>query len=94
MNIEKINPVGARVLLEIYTSAQESTAGLVLSDNNASSTPVTGKVLRVGKDSIFKEGQTVFFRRYSVDELKFNTAEGEQKVFLLEDEEIIAVLED
>jgi len=92
MQSENVYPIGKRVLLKIYESANETEGGLTLShSDNTHMAPILGTVLKVGDKSVFKEGDMVFFRRYSVDELKFVTSSGEQKVHMVEDDEIIGL---
>lgn len=87
-----IQPIGARVSIEPYQGDKESESGLILSDANNAQTPVRGKILRVGEESKFKgkEGTVVYFRRYSIDELKGNDKGEEFKLFFCDDADIIA----
>ena len=78
--------------MKVFEGAQVSKSGLIMPDKELASLPVMGEVIANGAESTFKKGQTVMFRKYSLDELKFMTAEGEVKLNLLEDEEIVAVL--
>lgn len=93
MDIEKIAPVGKRCLVKVIESASESKYGIVLENaSNTATTPIVGVVLKAGASSDFKEGQKLFWRRYALDELKFITEGGEQTIFLVEDEEVLAVI--
>lgn len=92
IDIKNIQPVGKRVLVKTFDGPQVSKSGLIMPDKELASIPVMAEVIAHGADSQFKTGQTVMFRKYSLDELKFMTAEGEVKLNLLEDEEIVAVL--
>lgn len=92
MKKDTIKPIGARCLIEIEKAASKSSSGLYMNnENNAALTPIRGTVIAVGDASTFKKGDKVFFRRFSVDELKFITEEGEQAIFLIEDEDVLAI---
>ncbi len=90
----EIKPIGKRCLIQIEQSANKSASGLILNQdqNNISTAPVIGTVLNKGSESIFEIGDKLLFRRYGVDELKFITESGEQKVFIIEDEEVLAII--
>lgn len=93
MKTENIIPTGDRYLIEIHKAAAKSSSGLLIENNsNVSAAPVLGTVLKAGDTGKFREGQLVMFRRYSVDELKFITEEGEQTVHIVEGSEIIAII--
>lgn len=94
MKFTKINPVGKRVVLKIYESADKSASGIILNnDSNTSAGKVLGTIIEAGEESRFftSLGKLVFFRRYSMDELKYVSSEGEQTVTLVDDDEILAI---
>lgn len=93
ININDIKPCGARVLVKIFEDAQTTKTGLILPEKDITNMPVMGKVIKAGETSAFPEGTTVLFRKYSLDELKFIAPEGEVRLHLLEDEEIVATLQ-
>lgn len=86
-----IIPIGAKCLVEPSVVA-ETSSGIIRADQGLSM-PVKGKVLKAGAESQFKEGQELFFRRYSVDELKFPSEDGtEQTLWIIEDGDVVAVV--
>ena len=50
-------------------------------------------VFSAGADSIFKEGQSILFRRYGIDELTLHMGGEDVSVFMIEDDEIVATIE-
>jgi len=91
ITLEKIVPLKKSVLIKPRTRTAETDGGLVIPEESYTPTPVVGDVLAVGEESQFKVGDIVFFRRYSIDELKFNTADGVQQIVsLITDDEIVA----
>ena len=92
INKNDIQPVGARCLITIYKDADVTDSGLYKAEKEFEATPVVGTVFKAGTLSFFKEGDIVMFRRYSLDELKFNDDAEEVILNLVEDEEIVAVV--
>ncbi len=91
--IDQIQPLQKYILVQPIGRPTETSTGFVMPEEGYSPTPVVGKVLAVGEMSQFKIGQTVFFRRYSVDELKFVSPDGQnQIVSLLGDDEVVAII--
>ena len=87
-----IKPVGAKMIVE--PSEVVETASGVLRVNQGHSTPVKGRIEASGAISAFKAGQIVYFRRYSVDELKIPQADGSEKsMFIVEDSDVVCVEE-
>lgn len=92
IKIEDIVPLKNFVLIKAHNGPAQSASGLIMPEERYVPTPVVGKVISAGPQSQFKIGEYVFFRRYSVDELKFKTEEGEEVVSLLSDDEIVATI--
>jgi co-chaperonin GroES (HSP10) len=91
INVSNVQAIGERVLVDVYKAAEETSSGLVMDNSsNTSAAPVLGTVLNAGDKSQFKKGDVIFFRRYSTDELKFITEEGEQVLVVVEDVDILA----
>ncbi len=103
--IDKLIPVGFRVLLRIYKKSDETSSGFVLPETENSGMPVMAQITILGKKTFwqkiqmllglkprYKVGQWVYFRKYSVDELKVSTADGDLNLFVLEESEIIGVI--
>lgn len=92
--MEKIKPVGARCLVEVYKPAEKSASGILLDNSsNSSAAPVRGTVVDSGSDSKFKKGDVIFYRRYSVDELKVITEKGEEVIYFVDDQDILGYVE-
>jgi len=47
-------------------------------------------MIRIGDKSEYKPGDTIIFRRYSVDEIKLIDQEGSKTFYFVSDEDIIA----
>jgi len=91
----KLKPIGARCLITPYKAAEKSESGLLLDNqSNLSAAPVKGIVIEAGESSMFKKGQTIYYRRYSVDQLRILTEKGEEEVNFVDDMDILGVLED
>lgn len=94
ITIEKIKPQKDFVLIEPDVIKQSETEnGFVLPEEKYTPTPVLGRIIAVGPDSNLEVGQIVFFRRFSIDELKFNLDGKKHVVSLLSDDEIVAVVD-
>lgn len=94
MEFQKINPVGKRVVVEVYESAGQSNSGILLAHNsNTAAGKVLGTIVEAGDESRFRDkvGSLVFFRRYSIDELKYIDKNGEKTVNLVDDDEVLAL---
>ena len=90
-----IKPIGERCLVQPFRGAKETQSGLIMSqDSNISAAPVRGTVIEPGARSQFKKGDEILYRRYSVDELKMVTEVGEVVVYLVEDQDVLAVIEE
>jgi co-chaperonin GroES (HSP10) len=87
----KIIPIGNRYIIEVYKAAEETESGLVMDNtSNVSAAPIKGTILEVGDNARFAVGDVVYFRRYSIDQLKYITEQGEQEVSIIEAEDILA----
>ncbi|HEU5115265.1 MAG TPA: co-chaperone GroES [Isosphaeraceae bacterium] len=95
----KIQPLGDRVVVEREEAKQTTAGGIVLPDT-AKDRPQKGKVLAVGEGRTTKDGKrrelqvkvgdNVLFTSYAGDEFK---VEGEKKVLLMREDDILAVVE-
>ncbi len=95
----KIQPLGDRVVVE-REEAQSKTAGGIVLPDTAKDKPQRGKVISVGDGRITKDGKRralqvkagdrVLFTSYAGDEFKLN---GDQKVLLMREDDILAVIE-
>ncbi len=100
----KIMPLGDRVLVKPFTEedlrqsqGKKSSFGIILPDSVSKEKSAQGKVLAVGEGKFVdgklqpvrvKVGDTVFFSKYSYDEIE---VDGEE-LFLLKEENILAVI--
>lgn len=90
---ENIQPLKNFVLIKAIEKPAETAAGFVMPEETYSPTPVIGTIFAKGPDSKFNIGEVVFFRRFSVDELKFNSNDGKpEMVSLISDDEIVGTL--
>ena len=94
-----IQPLGDRVVVEREEAKEKTVGGIVLPDT-AKDKPQKGKVLAVGEGRITKDGKRrplqvkagdhVLFTSYAGDEFKLD---GDKKVLLMREEDILAVVE-
>lgn len=89
----KIVPEGARVLIEPFVSEEETSNGVIVANNESKSAPVFGTIIKAGNKSKYKEGQSVFFARYSADLLEIDNEDGKTKIYIVVDEEILATMQ-
>ena len=87
----KILPIGNRCIIEKYKAAGETASGLIMDNSsNVSAAPIKGTILETGDEGKFKKGDVIFYRRYSVDDLKYIDENGEQEVTIVEFDDILA----
>jgi chaperonin GroES len=94
-----VKPLGDRVVIE-REEAQEKTAGGIVLPDTAKDKPQRGKVLAVGEGRVTKDGKRrelqvkigdkVLFTSYAGDEFRLN---GDRKVLLMREDDILAVVE-
>jgi co-chaperonin GroES (HSP10) len=100
--IEKLTPVGYRVLVSIYKRPTTTASGLEMPETENGGMPVKGQIVTLGKKTVpqrlavffgfkpkYKLGQWVYFRKYSVDILQLSTPDGDITLYSLEEPEII-----
>ena len=95
----KMQPLGDRVVVE-REEAKATTAGGIVLPDTAKDKPQKGKVVAVGDGRITKDGtkqplqvkvgDNVLFTSYAGDEFKLD---GDQKVLLMREDDILAVVE-
>lgn len=93
-----LKPLGDRVVIE-REEAKGTTAGGIVLPDTAKDRPQKGKVLAIGEGRVTKDGKrrdlqvkvgdTVLFTSYAGDEFK---VEGDKKVLLMREDDILAVL--
>jgi chaperonin GroES len=94
-----ITPLGDRVLVRRLEADEKTKGGIILPDA-AKEKPQIGKVVSVGDGKILKDGKrqelqvkkgdTILFSSYAGDEFKL----GADKVLLMREEDVLAVLDD
>ena len=102
--VNSLTPVGYRVLLNIEKKPSETASGFILPEAENNGMPVRAQICLLGKKTFFQKlemffglkprykiGQWVYFKKYSVDELIFETPEGKLNLFVLEENEIIGI---
>lgn len=104
--IDKLTPVGFRVLVNIYKKPNQTSDGFALPEQENAGMPVLGQIAALGKKTLkerlllglgikprYQLGQWVYFRKYSVDELRISAPDGELTLFVLEEDEIIGLVD-
>lgn len=89
VNENTIEIPGNGLLIQPIQRPEETSSGFVMPEEGYTATPVQGTVLVAGAESKYKVGDVIFFRRYSIDELKFVNDEGKnQMVCYITDDEV------
>ena len=88
---EEIFPQGDFMLIEPigFTGEQKTKSGIILSEQSSSATPTIGLIKRAGESAKYKEGDMVFFRRYSLDEIEIKVSDGKKKFLFIANEDVI-----
>jgi chaperonin GroES len=94
-----LKPLGDRLVVQRQEAGEKTGGGIILPDT-AKEKPQIGKVLAVGDGRVLKDGKRkelqvkkgdkVLFTSYAGDEFKM----GDEKVLLMREEDILAVLEE
>lgn len=103
--IDSLVPVGFRVLVNIYKKPETTDAGFILPEQEHSGMPALAQITVLGKKTLwqkiemllgikprYKIGEWVYFRKYSVDEIRISNGGKELVLFILEEPEIIGVV--
>ena len=95
----RVRPLGDRVVVEPVEQEEKTPSGIILPET-AKEKPQEGKVIAVGpgrRDDKgervpmdVKEGDRVLFAKYAGTEVKL---EGDQKLLILKESDILAVIE-
>jgi chaperonin GroES len=95
----RLKPLGDRLVVEPIEQ-EETTAGGILLPETAKEKPQEGKVIAVGPGKLdengkrvkmeVKEGDRVLYAKYAGTEIKL---EGEEKVLVLRESDILALVE-
>lgn len=89
-----IVPSEKMILVEVQEKQMETSSGLILAGDEKNTAPVIGMVIAVGKNSIYKKGDTICYRRYSIDQLTFQNGDKEETIYFLADTDILATIEE
>lgn len=94
-----LKPLGDRLVVQRQEAGEKTTGGIILPDA-AKEKPQIGKVVAVGDGKLLKDGKrkelqvkkgdTILFSSYAGDEFKLK----DEKVLLMREEDVLAVLED
>lgn len=92
----KIQPARGYYVIDI-PETKATSHGLQLADTATNSAPVIGTITAVPEDNemyqgAHKVGTQVVFRKYAIDELKYQTPDGEQKVWILDARDILGTV--
>ena len=103
--IDSLVPVGFRTLVSIYVKPETTDAGFILPEQEHAGMPALAQITVLGKKTLwqniemllgikprYKVGQWVYFRKYSVDEIRISNSGKEIVLFILEEPEIIGLL--
>lgn len=103
--VDKLIPIGFRVLVNMYQKSNETSSGMLLPETEHNGMPAMAQITVLGKKTIYQKflmliglkrrykiGDWVYFRKYSVDELKMSTSEGDLSLYVLEENEIIGLV--
>ena len=92
-----IKPLGERVVIEVEEGDMKTASGIVLPDT-AKEKPQKGKVVAVGTGKLLdngqraamevKEGDSVYFSKYSGSEVKFE----DKEYLVIRESDILAIL--
>ncbi len=94
-----LKPLGDRLVVQRQEAGEKTKGGIILPDT-AKEKPQIGKVVAVGDGKLLKDGKrkelqvkkgdTILFSSYAGDEFKLDG----DKVLLMREEDVLAVLED
>ena len=103
--VEKLTPVGFRVLVNSYKKPTATASGLSLPQTENEGISVKAQIVELGKKTVgqklavffglkprYKVGQWIYYRKYSIDELRMTTPNGDLTLYCLEENEIILVV--
>lgn len=83
-----IRPIHNNVLVK-PAEAESKTAGGILIADTAKEKPLLGEVIAVGEVKNMKVGDTVYYKAWGGNEVKFNG----QEYLIIEDKDILAINE-
>jgi co-chaperonin GroES (HSP10) len=102
--IDSLTPIGERVLVSIYVKPETTDAGFILPEQEHAGMPALAQIYKTGSKTFFQKlkiifglkpkykiGQWVYFRKYSVDEIRISSGGKESVLFVLEEDEIIGI---
>jgi len=93
IDIAKIVPQGDRCLVEPYKRTTKTESGIELAEPENEATPVVGVIRAAGTASQYTIGTHILFRRYGIDELKLQSGANDVLVYVIQDEEVVATID-
>lgn len=97
--MQKIKPLGDRVIVKPLNAEEVTASGIVLPDTVDKEKPEQGEVIAVGPGKTLdngnispmsvKVGDKVVFRKYSPDEIKI----GKEEVLVIGEGDIVGIIE-
>lgn len=95
MDTTKLKPKAKAYLIKPHGPSDQTTDGYLLSnESNTAGAPTKGTIIKVGDQCRYAPGQDIYFTRYSLNELKWKDAEGQdQSLYIVEEEEILLSVE-
>jgi chaperonin GroES len=94
-----LKPLGDRLVVKRQEAGEKTKGGIILPDT-AKEKPQMGKVVAVGDGKIMKDGKRQSMQVKKGDSILFSSYAGDEfelagdKVLLMREEEVLAVLED
>jgi chaperonin GroES len=93
-----LKPIGDRIVVQRLEASEKTKGGIILPDN-AKEKPVQGTVVAVGEGKIMKDGKKQEMQVKKGDHILFSSYAGDeftldgQKVMLMREDEVLAVIE-
>lgn len=93
MSVEKLEPLGDRVLIELEPVAETTASGLYVAPSNQANKPARGTVVSVGTEcEHLAEGDVVLIssnsKRMGVE---IDAQDSEKEYFILREEQVVGV---
>ena len=93
-----LKPIGDRIVVQRLEASEKTKGGIILPDN-AKEKPIQGTVVAVGEGKIMKDGKKQEMQVKKGDHILFSSYAGDefnldgQKVMLMREDEVLAVIE-
>jgi chaperonin GroES len=99
MNVEKLKPLGDRVLIKPLVEEEKSKGGILLPDTISKEKPQAGEILAVGPGATSKDGKIVpmtvrkgdkvVYAKYSGTDIK---GDDDEDYLILSEKDILAIV--